>query len=582
MSGISLLLSTAKDALLTQQLALDVVGHNIANVNTAGYTRQIAEIVSRDPAPYEGLILGRGVNVEDVVRNSNSFVEARLQERRTDLTAMEEKELYFGALEGIFNENSGRSLSSQLSEFWNAWHDVANNPSGMAERSTLYEKGALMCQAFVGLSEDLGQLTREINLALESSVNQVNEMVSKIASLNEQIVALKVTGSPNDLLDQRAALLGELAEYLDIRSYEHEDGNLTVTTGTGYVLVSRSESYALSFDQGNVRWESSGTGTTDITDTLLSGKMGAWLDLRDVTLPKYEDEMDELARSIVWEVNKIHAQGVGLDGMSSATGTYAATDPAQALGSAGSGLAFSDGIQDGSFTLWVYDPSGAVVDPAGFTINIDADATTLNALSAAIDGVHGNISTAVVDGQLLITATGGHSFAVSQDTSHVLAALGLNTFFNGRQAADMDLNQALEADKGLIAAGRVGASGAMAAGDNSNALAMLLLPDQTLTMKRVLYERTAPNPTELTVTDTLENYLYQFLGAVGIESQSVTRSREYHEVIVNKLAETRDSISAVSIDEEMTDLIKYQKAFSAAAKLLSAADEMYQALLETK
>lgn len=582
MSGIGLLLSTAKDALLTQQMALDVVGHNIANVNTPGYTRQIPQLVSRDPAPYEGLILGRGVDIEDVVRNSNSFIDARLQERGTELTAMEEKEIYFGVLEGIFNENSGRSLSAQLSEFWNAWHDLANNPSGMAERSTLYERGALISQSFVGLSEDLSQLTREINLALDSSVNQVNEIASKIADLNEQIVSLKVTGSPNDLIDQRAVLLGQLSKYLDIRSYEHEDGNLTVTTGRGYVLVSRSESYSLSFDGGRVRWESSGSGTTDITDTLTSGKMGAWLDLRDETLPKYEKEMNELARSIVWEVNQIHAEGVGLYGFSTAVGTYASTDPAQALGSATSGLAFYDRIQDGSFKLWVYDSSGAPVDPAGFAIAIDADTTTLSALSAAIDGSHANISATVVNGKLSITATGGHSFAVSRDTSHALAALGVNTFFDGEQAADMAMNTSLETNKALIAAGRLGTSGAMAAGDNANALAMLRLPDQPLTLNRYLYERGEPNPTEQAVTGTLADYLYQFLGSVGVQSQSVTRSREYNEVIVNKLIETRDGISAVSIDEEMTNLIKYQKAYAVAAKLLSAADEMYQTLLETK
>ena len=157
MSGIGLLLTTAKDALLAQQLALDVVSHNIANVNTPGYSRQIPQLATRQPAPYAGMMLGRGVNVEEVVRNTDAFIETRLQQRKTDLNSLEEQEVYMSALEAIFNESSERSLSTTLSEFWNAWHDLANNPSGNSERGIIYERGTLLCQAFNSVHADLEQ-----------------------------------------------------------------------------------------------------------------------------------------------------------------------------------------------------------------------------------------------------------------------------------------------------------------------------------------------------------------------------------------------------------------------------------------
>jgi flagellar hook-associated protein 1 FlgK len=567
---------------MTQQLALDVVGQNVANVNTPGYTRQIPQMIARDPAPYEGLILGRGVNIETIARNVDVFLEARLRDQETKLTTMKEKELYFSALEVLFNENSSGSLSSQLSDFWNGWHDVANNPSGMTERGILYERGALIGQTFNRLSEDLSRMRQELDLALEAGVKEVNSLVSKIAQLSGEIISLKGVGNPNDLMDQRSVLVGRLAEYLDIRSYEQEDGSLTLTTGRGYTLVSRAESYSLSYQQGRVLWESSGSTSRDITDTVAGGKIGAWLDMRDVVLPQYADEMNALARSIVWEVNALHSQGAGLSGFSSLAGTYAATDPAQALGSRDSGLEFYERIVDGSFRLWVFDANGIPVDPAGATFTVDPETTSLHDLSAAIGAVHPNVSAAVVDGRLSIAAEGGCTFVLSDDTSHVLAALGLNTFFQGTRAEDMGMNPTLEADQGLIAAARIGAAGTIAKGNNENALRMLELPDQKVPLTKYVYHRGSTVPTEQPVTITLENYLYQFLGSVGVESQSIARSREYHETIVTQLTETRDGISAVSIDEEMTNLIKYQKAYAAAAKLLSAADEMYQSLIEAK
>ncbi len=592
MSGIGLLLSTAKDALLSQQLALDVTSHNIANVNTPGYSRQVPELATRNPAPYAGMLLGRGVLVDEISRNTDAFIEKRLQERKTDLMALKEKEVYMNALEGIFNENSQRSLSTVLADFWNAWSDVANNPSGSSERNILYERGELLCESLNGVYSDISNLTDQLNLSLETAVSKVNEIVGKIADLNQQILAQRINGSPNDLLDKRNQLVTQLAEYLDIRYYENEDQSMTVTTGRGYVLVSRSSSYQLDYDNGNIRWESSGAANRDITETITGGKMGGWLDMRDEIIPEYKADLNELAKTIIWQVNKLHSLGVGLEGFSSVTGTYSISNAGASLDS--SGLDFQDEITDGTFSFWVYDSNGNVVDLGGpgrsLTVTIDADTTTVNDIVTALNGLHGgNISASVnADGKLTIQASGGDRFAFSGDSSGVLAALGINTFFKGSSPADGDyarfisMNTALEANKNYIAAGRVGSSGQISPGDNANALAMAELQHQQVNMTRYYYDREQSGATEESVSDTINGYLYALEGAVGIKSQSVIRSREYNEVITNELAETRDNISAVSVDEEMTNIIKYQHAYAAAARLIAVADEMFQTLLDVK
>ena len=593
MGGLGFALSTAKDALLTQRLAIDVVSHNIANVNTEGYTRQVPQLETNSPAPYGGVVLGRGVNVDTIVQITNSFIETRLQQGKTDLAAMGEKEIYLGVLEGIFKESSGTGLSAQLADFWNSWHDLSNNPSGLAERSVVFERSALLSQTFRDLSEDLSRITQEINGSLTGSVSDVNDILQQIADLNPQIVGLKFQGNANDLIDKRNQLLGRLSEFMDIRYYEKEDGNLTVTTGKGYPLVSGPEVFSLSFDGNRVRWESSGATQADITDSIKGGKLGGWLDLRDAILPQYQAELDEMAKTIVWEVNRIHSMGAGLARFSTTAGTARVADPAVSLAS--SSLPYGGRIDDANktFKIWLYDAAGQTYDSDGATAGLQGNpivitvtpAMSLNDLRDAINATSGVQASINSDNQLTISIDNSvipsGSFAFSDDESSVLAALGINTFFKGSQANDMDMNPEVKANKSLIAAARVDANGQISAGDNSNALEMTDLQYQTVHMNRYSLERGEPQTVQA-VQETIDTYLQAFSGSLGILSQSIQRSREFNEVMVNNLAQTRDNISAVSLDEEMTNLMKYQQAYAAAAKLIATTDEMFVALLETK
>jgi flagellar hook-associated protein 1 len=570
MGGIGLILSTAKDALQAQQLAMNVASQNIANINTPGYSRQIPILEARTPAPYAGLTLGQGVAVTQIQRQADSFIENMLQQRQSDLSASSEKKTYMGTLESIFSESSTGGLSTQMSDFWNAWQDLSNNPSGSAERDVLCQRGKLLCESFSNASGEMDQLSKELNLSLDAGVKAVNDITKKIADLNTQIVAFGATGSANDLMDQRQNLVNQLSQYMDVSYYQNNDNTMTVTTGKGYALVSHGDSYALGFDGKKVTWQSSGAKKVDITNTITGGKMGGWIDMRDTIIPEYKGKLDTLAASIVSAVNDVHSQGVGLEGMTDVTGSYKATDPGSALQS--SGLPYQDQITSGSLSFWVYDSSGQPVNLGGtggsLQVAVDPSSTTMNDIQSALNGVGGGNITAGVttDGRLQIQAQNGYSFAFSGDTSHVLAALGINTFFTGTDAGSMAVNPQLENDKNLITAGKVGPTGQIASGDNSNALAMADLQYQDVPA----------------LGDTLGNYLATMEGTIGIDSQSISRSNSFNETLVNNLQQQRDNISAVSIDEEMTNVIKYQQAYAAAAKLISVADQMYQTLLNTK
>jgi flagellar hook-associated protein 1 FlgK len=583
MGGIGLTLNAAKDALLAQKYAIDVTSHNISNVNTPGYSRQIPVLAARIPAPLDGFLFGRGVELDEIMRNADNFIEKRLQQRTMDLFSMSEKEVYMGVLEGIFNETSERSLSTQLADFYNAWHELANNPSGLAERNNLFERGSLLTQSFNDTYDDLSNLNREINTALEAGVDKINQLIEQIADLNQQIVTTEAISNANDLHDKRNSFVTQLAEYIDLNTYFQDDGSLTVTTGKGYTLVNKANYYELSFDGQDIRWDSSGFSKADITATISGGKIGGWLDMRDEIIPQYNKDLEELAEALVWEINQIHTQGVGLQGLSSVTGTYevGAGNEGVALGS--SGLDYQDQIVDdgsGTFEMWVYDANGAVVGGGPTTITING-ATTLNSLAATITAVHANITGTVSGGAIQIGAASNYTFAFSNDSSYVLSALGINTFFSGNDANDISLNSILNSQKEFIAAGNVDATGAIAVGDNTTALAIANQQYQDVTIKRWTYDKDGTNTSE-DITGTMESYLHSFVGSIGIKSQSIQREKQYNDVIVNELNQSRDSISAVSLDEEMTKLIQHQHAYTAAAKLISTADEMLQTLLETR
>ncbi|MBW2015442.1 MAG: flagellar hook-associated protein FlgK [Deltaproteobacteria bacterium] len=584
MSGIGLILNAAKDALMSQQYALDVISHNVANANTEGYSRQTPVLSAKTPAPYAGFILGRGVELSEVIRNTDSFIESRLRERNSDLTAMSEKEVYLNALEGVFNENSGRSLSAQFADFWNAWHDLSNNPSGYAERDVVVEMGSLLAQSFKDLAGDMQQFEREIGLALDSGITKINQLTSQIADVNEQIINLEIIGSANDLRDKRDALVIELSKYINIKAFENEDGNLTVMTTSGYTLVDKSSTYQLELSGTNIMWEGSGGVDVNITDSIEGGKMGGWLDMRDEILPKYEADLDELAKAAIWEVNKIHTQGVGLEIVQpgdSLTGTYTSSTTL-------SDLTFGSKIDyTGSFTLWIGDANGENLQDVTISLATLNGSSTLTDLATSINnqistaGLSG-VTASVSNDALVLTADATHSFAFSDDSSYILAAVGINSFFKGSSAQTMDVNSLLKTNKEFVAAARVNSTtGAYEAGDNSNALAMTNLQYNNVSLKRWTYER-GQTASSQNVSDTLENYLHTLVGSIGIKTQSIAREKEYNQVIVDQLNATRDGIAAVSLDEEMTNLIKYQHGYAAAAKLISTADEMLKTLLDTR
>ncbi|MBE9581008.1 MAG: flagellar hook-associated protein FlgK [Proteobacteria bacterium] len=586
-SGIGLVLSIAKDALAAQQYGIYVTSHNIANVNTPGYSKQTAVFEAKKPAPFGGVLLGRGVDTTEIVRASDQIIENRVMQQKSSLYCYKEMENYMLAMEGLFNETSDTSLSTMLGEFWNLWHDISNDPSGTAERIALYEHSLLISQQFKSVDSDLLQLNTDLTNAVKAGVGRVNEITAAIANLNNEIAGLEIDASANDLRDQRNVLASELAEYIDMKIFEQSNGAFTIVSAKGVVLVNGNDGYDIELDGSSVKWQGSGGNKVDITNNISNGKLGGWLDMRDEIVAKYKQDLTELASEFIWAVNKQHSQGVGLTTFSSATGTYSASAPGAVVTTFASGLDYYDKISGGTFEVWVYDSTDTLANGGGTTVTVTG-VTTLNDIATAITALDPDISASVnADGKLAITTTNNHTFAFSDDTSNVLAALGINTFFRGSTAGGMGVNDVIGSDKDYIAAARIDSDatssgyGTFAAGDNTNALAIVDLQYTSVSISEWSYDRINGN-TEGTSTATIEEYYHSLVGSLGIKGSSISRSRAFNEVMVNELNTMRESISSVSLDEEMTQLMQYQHAYAAAAKLISVSDEMLHTLLGVK
>jgi flagellar hook-associated protein 1 len=591
MSGIGVVWDIARNALTSSRFGIDVTGHNIANVNTTGFSRQSPVQEAKQPMFYHGLQLGRGVTTSQVARETDQFIENRLMQQGSNLAYSTEMENYMRILEGVFNADTTTSISSLLNDYWNLWHDISNNPSGVSERIALQGSSTLLSEQFQSLDAELNQIEAELSNVMGPTIDRINQITSEIASLNNQIVGMETHSVANDLRDNRNVLVAELSQYIDTKSFEQDEGSITIVSARGCVLVHGNGSYDISLggiSSDRVEWQSSGGTAVDMTDFISKGQMGGWLDMRDEVIAKYRLDLDALAKEFIWATNQQHSQGVGLNAFSSLTSQYAVVSETDAIGSAASGLGYHDKIQNGSLKLWVYDENGAVVTAGGTTITIDAAVTSLNDADPLTDDVasqigaaDANITCTVTDGQLEISAANGYTFAFSDDDSNTLAALGINTFFKGSSAGSIGISDTIDSDLNLIAAAAIDSNGNFATGDNTNAISMTDLQFEIMNFSKWNCDRINGN-TEGSIATSVDDYFHALTGSIGTQSESVSRERSFNEVTASKLGEIRDSISAVSLDEEMANLMKFQHAYSAAAKLISTADEMLLTLLDLK
>ena len=446
MSETFLGITSALRGMEAQQSAMDTTSHNIANANTPGYSRQIATMSVTDPLLQVGVAgeLGTGVQVESISRAHDSFVQQQVVYQNGVNAQQQTLSDTLNQIGQVFNDPTDQGFSSTLSGFLTSWQQLANNPSDPATRAVVVSSGAALAGSFNQASSALLQMQKEQDAQIGTLTTQANTYITQIGSLNSQIAAVTAFNQqPNDLLDKRDALVGQLSQLLPITEVQQSNGMDSIALNGAGALVQGAATYTLATmpdpsDATKTVVTFSGSQTPL---TITAGQIGGAIYARDTAIGSRITALDSLANSVSTAINGFQTAGYGSNGLA---------------------------------------------------------------------GV---------------------------------------PFFNGSTAATIAVNPLLQQDPSYV----VAASAPNQPNNNSVALQISQLQDN-------------PPPGG---TITLQAQYNSMISQLGVDGQQATNNVQTNTLVLQQLNAQQSSVSAVSLNEEAANLIQYQNAYQASARVIS-------------
>jgi flagellar hook-associated protein 1 FlgK len=543
------ILNTSRTGLFAQQAGLSVTGNNIANVNTEGYTRQRLVLDAQATG---------GVQLRGMMRLRDSFVSQRLFGSNARLAARTTLSLNLSQVESVLGDTGNGGLSRSLQDFFNAFQDLSQQPGGAAEREGVRARTGQLISAFSSVTGQLRQLRSQIDQQVQNEVARINDLASRIVELNSQLGGTSATSTAvgdsasNNLLDQRDQLVKELSELAPVRVITSDQGGLTIFLGDQVLLEGghrKSLSTRVNPSNGGMHevYLDGLGGGVNLASRLSDGKLAAMLESRDKHIGGALADIERLAAQLMRDVNIQHRLGTGLDGM---TGrdffsglNVTATGGATNVGGAGVG---ATSILDDSL-LTFNDYEIRFTAPGLYNVVNATTGATLSTGNAYVSG-----SAIDFDG-MRVTIANASGAPAAGDTFHVDSYTGTGS--------NLTMAAGVGADPGAIAAGL-----SAGPGDNRNALQLIALREQTVMGQPA--------------SQTYEAFFDNLRVRQGMATSAAQQALTDEEVSNFQLVSMADSLSGVSIDEEATHLIQYQRAFQASSRIISATDELLQTLLQ--
>ena len=633
MTGI---LNTSISGLRAYQTALATTSHNISNVGTEGYSRQKVELNTRPPQSFGSVNIGQGVEVTEINRVLDTFVNANIRDFQSSFSRLEMFESFASRVENLIADEQG-SLMPALNSFFNAVNDVANDPSSSGARFALLGAAENLEQNMVSLSTEMQRLEDEIDQRITFQIGEINAITSEIAQINNNITRnSSVENQPADLLDKRDLLLKQLSEKVSISVVEQSDGTLNVLAGTGQLLVTGAVSVDLTTqadlfqsDRLVVALQNASGGSVDITRTISGGELGGLLDFRTNLLDSAQNRLGRTAIALADTFNNQHVQGYDLNG-NLGTSFFSTGSPAVLpnLNHSGTGVvgvtisnaqALTVSDYEVRFVGGNYDitrlsdnvsvSSGVYVDPTNVTV--DGLDFSLTGAPAAVDSFY-----------IRPTRDGALGFqALISDTDEIAAAFPVRSDASATNIGDTDISAPTILDAtnvnltntvtitfnnpagtfdvfdvtagALIApAGRVYTPGMTLAENGWQVqLSGAPQPGDVLTVEENTGSaRDNRNALALASiraqglldggTATLEQSYSALTAEVGNVTQQVIINKDVQGSLLNATIERRESVSGVNLDEEAADLIRFQQAYQALSRVIQTAQTIFQSLLD--
>lgn len=559
-------LQMASNTLQAMQVGLHVVGNNIANANTPGFVRE--EVVYA-PAPVQrkgDMVLGLGVVVEGIVQKVDAFLQERLRNSGSDRKGAAVQEAAYGDLENIIGELSDTDLSSSFSNFFGAVEQVLNVPDDLSNRNLAVLAGQTLARDFNRLATRTEDLHERLDIRVNEVARDMNELSEEIRKLNLQITSIEGGGlSGSDaggLRVQRDNAISQLAELADIRVVEQTTGAVTISMG-GEFIVSAGVRREVTADDSKT--DGRNTAAIRFADTnavleVRGGELHGLYAARDEVVGGALANLDELAATLAFEFNKLYSQGQGLEGFESVSSVDSVLDATAALDEAG--LNFTP--QNGAFDILVRNTNTQIAETHTIRVDLNGldDDTSLEDLATAISDVPGLTANISSTGELSISSDAANTeFAFAGDSSGVLAALGINSFFTGNTAATLGVNQKLNGiENAKLFAASLGGIGE----DARNA-------------ERLVEFNT--RPLDALGGATLADKYSQLANGIAQGSAAAKAIADGFRTFEATLEGEAQALSAVNIDEEAVKMISLQRTYQASARYIQTISELLDVLV---
>ncbi|MEZ0391271.1 MAG: flagellar hook-associated protein FlgK [Pseudobdellovibrionaceae bacterium] len=468
MAKIHAMMDIGKRSMMNSQTALQTVSHNIANKTTEGYSRQRVELQTAVPIVEGRHQLGMGSRAAAVTRTNNPFLEKQLQKETGQMGLQQGRESALTRVEQVFNEQMNKGLNQYMTDFFNSYRELSNNPESITTRTMVKEAGESVVKDFKRVDDQLLGIQKDVDERVRNETEEVNKLSREIAQLNEKIAEVEVQGIPaNDQRDRRDVCLKKMNEKIDIHYAEGDQGAVTVTTAGNAILVSGFDNYELTTKENpetnrmDVYFKpNESTPPFRITDRIKGGTIGGGLNVRDQIIPDFKEKMDQLAYTFAEEINRAHVEGFDKLGRQ---GEFFFDMPTQVVGAARS-LSVNEKIVNDVNRITAAAKPGAVGD---------------------------------------------------NTVANVISQLQYKGIMDGN-------------------------------------------------------------------TTTMDDFYNSQVGRVGVLTQRAIKARESQDNVLQQLNTIRESISGVSLDEETTNMIEFQRAFDASARVIKTADEMFDTVLNLK
>jgi flagellar hook-associated protein 1 FlgK len=529
-------------ALTSMQRAIATTGHNIANVNTEGYSRQEVVLGTRSPEKVGQVEIGTGVEVSNIRRAHDSFLMRDVQTRSGSNGYFQ---LYAKTAQNVDSllADPSTGIAPAMNKFFAAMEAVAANPSSSPERQVLMSQAEMLTQRFNYVDTRLSEFAAELNTRMANMTDDINALASDIAQLNASIVSLNsAKGTPNDLLDQRDQAITELSKLIGVQTSTQDDGAINVLIGKGQRLVIGN-----SAEQLRMMLPAAGDGPSqlflsvpsgaesEVTAKLTGGELGGVLDAGAKLINKARRELGLLALGMTETFNRQHSQGSDLNG-----------DQGEAfftnLEAAVTGSRDNSGLV--ALTATITQEQNLTGD--GYSIRYEEAGIRLTNLSSG--------ETQMVDAGVLELP--GFSIDIPEQVN---GAVGDTFFIEPTLGAASSMSLALT-DPSKIAAANLGS----AVGDNRNMLSLIELRDVN-TLKAG--------------TQSYTSLYGSTLSVIAVETRSAMSNAETEQTLLRSAEDRLEGLRGVNLDEEATNLIRYQQAYQAAAQVISVANDIFDTLL---